>query len=70
MTYNQVHFYSPFHDAAYVRMSVFDHAGQEFWVEYPQTQAGKTRREAREAALDAIEAAMMVENAQPGPVTL
>lgn len=68
MRYQTLRHYDPFTDSDMMRVSVFDHAGQEYWRKVPANTHGKKRRDVIEEALDVI-ADAMDRREQPGEVT-
>lgn len=67
-TYQEMRFYSPVVGAPVTRLSMADARGQEYFATIPRNVSGKTYREAREKALDAIMEAM--DEREPGEVLL
>lgn len=64
--YTEFRHYSPLHDAVLVRVSMADEAGAEFFA-LIEDGAGKSYRQRRERALEAIGAAMS-QGLAPGQV--
>ena len=68
--YQQLHYYDPFTDTESLRISMASSRGEEYWCSIPLTPEGRPRRESREAALDALMAAIDDPLHPPGEVCL
>lgn len=67
--YSEFRFYSPIYDSECIRLSVPDANGHEFFAIVPDPGLGKSLRDLRDKALDAIEAAIDA-GLSPGQVRL